>query len=121
MENKRIVAELRGIVDGLKAINVDHLQQKTMTEAADIIESLTWVSVDEKLPKCDSKYGVSNVVWCADAQGKVGFGIYQDGTAQLQNEGWFIAGKAGEGDIKITHWMPIPKPSMVEEVNNGNR
>lgn len=29
MENKRIVAELRGIVDGLKAINVDHMQQKT--------------------------------------------------------------------------------------------
>lgn len=120
MKSKKIAAELRNIVHGLKVMGVDHLQQETMTEAADIIESLSWVSVDEKLPKCDSKYGVSNVVWCADAQGKVGFGIYQDGTAQLQNEGWFIAGKAGEGDIKITHWMPIPKPPMVGEINNGN-
>ena len=113
---KKIVTELRFIVDYLRGINADHLQQKTMTEAAGIIENLTWVSADERLPECDSKYGVSKVVWCADAQGKVGFGIYQDGTAQLQNEGWFIAGKAGEGDIKITHWMPVPKPPMREGI-----
>lgn len=120
MENKRIVAELRGIVDGLKAINVDHMQQKTMTEAANIIEKLSWVSVDERLPECDPGYGVSKIVWCADAWSRLGFGIYQDGTAQLQNEGWFTGGKVGEDSVKITHWMPIPKPSMVGEVNNGN-
>ena len=111
-----IINELRSIVDFLKDINADHLQQKTMTEAADIIENLTWISATERLPECDDKYGVSKVVWCADAHGKVGFGIYQSGTIQLQNEGWFISGRAGEEDIKITHWMPIPKPPKNNEL-----
>lgn len=109
MNNKRIVNELRNIVDYLKKIDADHLQQKTMSNAADIIEKLTWVSVNDRLPECDEKYGCSKIVWCLDAHKRTGFGIYQNGQKQLQKEGWFVGGEAGEGSVKITHWMHLPE------------
>lgn len=111
MRNKKIIDELRGIVDYLEEINADHLQQKTLRNAADLIESLTWVSVSERLPECDEKFGASKVVWCLDARGKTGFGIYQK---QLRDEGWFVGGGAGENSVIITHWMPLPDPPVEE-------
>lgn len=70
-----------------------------------------WISTSERLPECIGKYQHSKIVWCLDAHGKTGFGIYQK---QLRNEGWFIGGGAGENSVIITHWMPLP--ALPEEV-----
>lgn len=67
---------------------------------------LEWISTQERLPECVKDHGFSKVVWCLDAHGKTGFGIYQK---ELREEGWFIAGGAGENSVIITHWMPLPE------------
>lgn len=69
-----------------------------------------WISVTERLPDCDDKWGISRIVLCLDAEGRVGFGIYQNGKKQLYHEGWFTGGDVGEGGVTVTHWMPIPEP-----------
>ena len=69
-----------------------------------------WISVNDRLPECSEKYGISKVVLCLDARGRAGFGIYQNGERQLYHEGWFTGGEVGENCVKITHWMPIPDP-----------
>ncbi|MFA5385094.1 MAG: DUF551 domain-containing protein [Eubacteriales bacterium] len=106
MNYNKTVKELRDIADLYEEMGVDHLQRKTMREAADMIERLTWVSVEERLPEYFKDYGFSKVVWCLDAHGKTGFGIYQK---ELQHKGWFIGGGAGENSAIITHWMPLPE------------
>lgn len=75
-----------------------------------------WISVKERLPECDEKYGISRVVWVLDAYRKTGFGIYQK---QLRDEGWFIGGGAGENNVIITHWMPLPELPEDGEVSKG--
>lgn len=70
-----------------------------------LAENNGWIPVTERLPECDEKCQISRVVWCLDAYGKTGFGIYQN---QLREESWFIGGGAGENNVKITHWMPLP-------------
>lgn len=102
----KIIRELRGIANTYEEMGVDRLQRETMCEAADIIESLTWIPVSKKLPECDEKFGCSKVVWALDAYRKTGFGIYQK---RLRDEGWFIGGRAGENSVVITHWMPLPE------------
>jgi len=66
----------------------------------------SWVSVDDRLPECIGKHKFSKIVWCLDAFGKMGFGIYQK---ELRHEGWFTGGGVGENSVKITHWMPLPE------------
>lgn len=34
-----------------------------------------WISVNDRLPECIEKYGISKIVLCLDARGRVGFGI----------------------------------------------
>ena len=75
---------------------------------------MKWIPVSEKLPDCDDKWGISKIVLCLDARGRVGFGIYQNGEKQLYHEGWFTGGEVGENCVKITHWMPIPDPQQNE-------
>ena len=67
-----------------------------------------WIDVNERLPKIES-LGSSKVVWCLDSLDRVGFGMYMDGSQQLQGAGWFTAGSVGEQNRTITHWMPIPR------------
>lgn len=38
---------------------------------------MKWIPVSDKLPECDEKYGISKIVLCLDARGRVGFGIYK--------------------------------------------
>lgn len=78
----KIVDKLRAAADYLRTNNIDFPQSHTLLKAADIIESLTWVSTEERLPECDEETGVSKVVWCRDAAGRSGFGIYLDGEKQ---------------------------------------
>jgi len=68
-----------------------------------------WIPVTERLPDCDDKWGISKIVLCLDDEGRVGFGIYQNGKKQLYH-GWFTGGDVGEGGVTVTHWMPIPEP-----------
>ncbi len=74
------------------------------------IKETQWISVNDRLPECIDKYGISKIVLCLDARGRTGFGIYQNGERQLYHEGWFTGGEVGENCVKITHWMPIPDP-----------
>ena len=69
---------------------------------------MKWIPVNEKLPDCDDKWGISKIVLCLDARGRVGFGIYQNGERQLYHKGWFTGGDVGENSVTVTHWMPIP-------------
>ena len=71
---------------------------------------MLWFSTEKDLPKCDEKFGVSEIVLCLDARNGVGFGIYVK-KGQLQNEGWFVGGGVGEDSVTITHWMPIHRPA----------
>lgn len=72
---------------------------------------IEWVSVDEQLPRCIEKFGMSKVVLACDFRGNVGFAIYQDGTGQLGNrKGWFTGGGVGEESVMITHWSEINRP-----------
>ena len=57
---------------------------------------MKWIPVSEKLPDCDDKWGISKIVLCLDARGRVGFGIYQNGERQLYHKGWFTGGDVGE-------------------------
>lgn len=72
-----------------------------------------WISTHERLPDCVKDHGFSKVVWCLDAHGKTGFGIYQK---ELRHEGWFTGGEVGENSVIITHWMPLP--ALPEEVES---
>ncbi len=72
---------------------------------------MKWISVEEKLPECDTKWGNSKVVLCIDSKGRIGFCIYVNDKSQLQHKGWFTGGGVGEESRKITHWMPLLKPS----------
>jgi hypothetical protein len=72
-----------------------------------------WIPVTERVPDCDDKWGISKIVLCLDAEGRVGFGIYQNGKKQLYH-GWFTGGDVGEGGVTVTHWMPIPEPPKGE-------
>jgi hypothetical protein len=71
---------------------------------------MEWIPVNEKLPDCDDKWGISKIVLCLDARGRVGFGIYQNREKQLYHAGWFTGGGVGEDCVTVTHWMPIPDP-----------
>jgi len=53
-----------------------------------------WISVNDRLPECIDKYGISKIVLCLDARGRAGFGIYQNGEKQLYHEGWFTGGRS---------------------------
>ena len=33
---------------------------------------MKWIPVNEKLPDCDDKWGISKIVLCLDARGRVG-------------------------------------------------
>lgn len=68
-----------------------------------------WISVEEELPEAVGNFHTSRVVWCIDAQGKTGFGIY---SRELRREGWFLGGGVGDNSVRITHWMPLPKPPV---------
>ena len=71
---------------------------------------MKWIPVNEKLPDCDDKWGISKIVLCLDARGRAGFGIYQNGEKQLYHAGWFTGGGVGEDSVTVTHWMPLPEP-----------
>lgn len=81
---------------------------------------MEWISVEERLPECDDKYGISKVVWCCDAWGRIGFAIYENGKIQLRQGAWFTGGSVGEDSVKITHWMYLPYPPTVREQNYQN-
>lgn len=75
---------------------------------------MEWISVNERLPECDAKWGISKIVLCVDAKGRRGLGIYQNGETQLQSKGWFTGGEVGENSVKVTHWMPLPEAAVRE-------
>jgi hypothetical protein len=79
---------------------------------------MKWIPVSEKLPDCDDKWGISKIVLCLDARGRVGFGIYQNGEKQLYHAGWFTGGGVGEDSVTVTHWMPLPELPK-EDCNGG--
>lgn len=74
-----------------------------------------WIDANEELPPVMAKWGISKVVLCIDSLDRVGFGIYMDGSQQVQRPGWFSGGGVGEDSRRITHWMPIPKREEVQE------
>lgn len=110
VDGKKIARELREIANSPYRNKIGSSMQNLLFAAADLIENSTWTSVDERLPDCN-KSGVSNIVWCLDARGRMGFGIYQNGQGPLYHKGWFTGGDVGSDDIRITHWMPLPKVS----------
>lgn len=66
---------------------------------------MEWMSVKEKLPECLEGFGASNIVLVCDAWGRIGFGIYQDGT-RLNASGWF----SGTDSVRIDYWASLPEP-----------
>lgn len=105
-EAKIIKGRINCIMPFIKETNVRKELEDVLFQVNCLVENNGWIPVTERLPECHEKWGMSNVVWCLDAHGKTGFGIYQK---QLRDEGWFIGGGVGEGSVKITHWMPLPE------------
>lgn len=71
---------------------------------------MEWIPVEKRLPEI-TKFGCSKVVWVTDAWGRTGFAIYHKEGKLFHGEGsWFIGGGAGENDVKIIAWMPVPEP-----------
>lgn len=81
------------------------------------VRLMKWIPVSDKLPECDEKYGISKIVLCLDARGRIGFGIYQNGKKQLYHAGWFTGGSVGEDSVMVTYWMPLPEPPGKERNN----
>ena len=75
----------------LKDDNVDHNEK-------------TWISVDERLPECDKKYGEIDVLVCMD-DGFVATAFYVD-----KIKDFVLWADAGE----VTHWMPLPKSPVAQ-------
>jgi len=80
---------------------------------------IEWISVNDRLPDTDPKFGMSRVVLCMDACGRVGFGIYTRSRADitadftLWDDCWFTTGVAEEHRT-ITHWTELDKPAARE-------
>ena len=60
---------------------------------------MKWIPVNEKLPDCDDKWGISKIVLCLDARGRAGFGIYQNGEKQYVG----VGGKTAAGVGVVGH------------------
>jgi len=103
-DNKKTIEQLRSIAETMVSP-----EKETLLNAANLLESVSWIPVEVRLPDCENDYGVSQIVWGLDAHGRTGFAIYQNGTGRLRHEGWFTGGGLGEDSVKITHWMPIPR------------
>lgn len=91
--NKRIVEELRGISEGLKAMGVDKLVQKTTAEAANALEKALWIPVEERLPD-----GNDHFLVCFEDGFVTGVSYFEDDWELWANSGDVIA------------WMPMPEP-----------
>jgi len=109
--NKKIVQELRGIVEYLEKCNIDHLQRETMRNAADIIERLTWISVKERLPECRGYYLAAIE---RTAPEELGGNSTNVKIMRWMGEDWRYAYHIPEWinkEImdKVTHWMPLPE------------
>ncbi len=59
---------------------------------------LEWISVNDRLPKCD-KYGEAYVLVCMDDE-------FIATTTYVENDGFELWEDSGE----VTHWMPLPEP-----------
>ena len=88
-------------------------------EAADLIESMCWVSVDDRLP--DSDKPVLTFGFNYDEEPCCDFAVasYHDGIGFYGVIGWLPSGAIGaiggidrSLDMKVTHWMPLPKPPL---------
>lgn len=68
---------------------------------------MKWISVEDRLPKIGQKgYSESVIVYFLseldDTKGRA--------TAAFCYDGWHIAGLFCDEKVKVTHWMPLPKP-----------
>lgn len=110
--NKEIVQELRWIVEYLESINADHLQRKTMMEAADLIESLTWIPVKIKPEVKSRHYLVLSKMNLAHG------GTWEDnkGDARRNMKVAYYDCTGKFNQPYVTHWMPLPTPPKEEVI-----
>ena len=74
-------------------------------------QTMEWISVKDRLPKTNSKFGESDYILC-----------YTESKEQVvcwytKNREWIVANFKADStplNIDITHWMPLPNPPSNE-------
>jgi len=79
---------------------INHLQKKNAEyiETIQALKANNWISVKDRLPKCD-KYGEAYVLVCMDDE-------FIATTTYIKKDGFELWADSGE----VTHWMPLPEP-----------
>lgn len=70
-----------------------------------------WISVKDRLPRCNSKFGESNHVLCYCGTNSQSFvGWYHKPTKNWYNSYYLASSEPISEYYKPTHWMPLPDP-----------
>ena len=75
------------------------------------VQQMRWIPVEERLPEKENAQ-----VLMTDGE-RCYISSRNNMVRFLDCEGIFIPGKAGAG-VKVTHWMPLPKPAKEEKKND---
>lgn len=110
MNPKKVVEELRWIVEYLEQYNMDICQQKTIRNAVDLLEKLTWVPVKERLPDEKGHYLVISELnyWHGGCWDKNKDGTSRSIVVAFYDKTDTIGGKNYWNHSHVTHWMPLP-------------
>ena len=74
-------------------------------------QTMEWISVKDRLPKTNKKFGDSDYLLCYTEFGEQVVCWYK------KDLGWIVANfKADSSPLrhKVTHWMPLPNPPSNE-------
>ena len=96
--------------------NDEELDRKFLASAYDNITQPHWISVEGRKPKLKHKYEGAQ---CSDKV-LVTNGEYRTSASWVHNTwaGWFGWFTDGDEELEgITHWMPMPQPPLVTDLN----
>ena len=111
MNPKKVIEELRWIVEYLEQYNMDICQQKTIRNAIDLLEKLTWVPMEDRHPKVIARYLVANRSIAPEELGGNSFSVR---VMRWGGDGWrypvHIPKEINNLIVDtVTHWMPLPE------------
>lgn len=116
MVDRKIVNELKLILEYLENHNMDICQQKTIRNAVDLIEKLTWISVQERLPDKEGHYLVVSELnyWHGGCWDKNKDGTSRSIVVAFYDKTDTISGKNYWNHSHVTHWMPLPDLPLID-------
>ena len=116
MTDREKLIELMIYAKDLSSIEreVDFLLSNGVTFATDTNAGSKWISVEDEMPHAE--YGESDNVLTVGGLGIVEM-LYFDGGCWCYPTGEPVFYE--DPSWRITHWMPMPEPPVMQEVPNG--